>query len=300
MDLLSQLMKHFSIRTGVFYSGHLCGISSFQAEQHNRGHLHVLNAGELILTSANEHAQKLTEPCIIYLPNNTPHRIEGNEETELVCANVDYRGGQINPLLSVLPDVVAIPFKDAPNLTPVLDMLSLEAKENGIGQEFLLDKLSDTLMALIFRYLIEGKQIEHGLFAALAHPRLAPVMTAIHQLPARHFHLNELASLAAMSRTQFIETFKQAVGETPGDYVQKWRVSVAQSLLLQNKPLNWVSDEVGYNSYSGFSRAFQNVSGMSPRQWIQNQKEDELKASGYQIVSRSNSLSQNKLRIQHN
>ncbi|NOI70179.1 AraC family transcriptional regulator [Vibrio owensii] len=279
MDLLSQLMKHFSIRTGVFYSGHLCGISSFQAEHHNRGHLHVLNAGELILKSANEKAQKLTEPCIIYLPNNTPHRIEGSEETELVCANVDYRGGQINPLLSVLPDVVVIPFNAVPNLTPVLDMLSSEASGNGIGQEFLLDKLSDTLMALIFRYLIEEKQIEHGLFAALAHPRLAPVMTAIHQLPARHFHLNELASLAAMSRTQFIETFKQIVGETPGDYVQKWRVSVAQSLLLQNKPLNWVSDEVGYNSYSGFSRAFQNVSGMSPRQWMQSQKEDEFKAS---------------------
>ncbi|CAH1599198.1 Bacterial regulatory helix-turn-helix s, AraC family protein [Vibrio owensii] len=279
MDLLSQLMKHFSIRTGVFYSGHLCGISSFQAEHHNRGHLHVLNAGELILTSANEKAQKLTEPCIIYLPNNTPHRIEGSEETELVCANVDYRGGQINPLLSVLPDVVVIPFNAVPNLTPVLDMLSSEARGNSIGQEFLLDKLSDTLMALIFRYLIEEKQIEHGLFAALAHPRLAPVMTAIHQLPARHFHLNELASLAAMSRTQFIETFKQIVGETPGDYVQKWRVSVAQSLLLQNKPLNWVSDEVGYNSYSGFSRAFQNVSGMSPRQWMQSQKEDEFKAS---------------------
>ncbi|WP_199436959.1 AraC family transcriptional regulator [Vibrio owensii] len=279
MDLLSQLMKHFSIRTGVFYSGHLCGISSFQAEHHNRGHLHVLNAGELILTSANEKAQKLTEPCIVYLPNNTPHRIEGNEETELVCANVDYRGGQINPLLSVLPDVVVIPFNAVPSLTPVLDMLSSEARGNGIGQEFLLDKLSDTLMALIFRYLIEEKQIEHGLFAALAHPRLAPVMTAIHQLPARHFHLNELASLAAMSRTQFIETFKQTVGETPGDYVQKWRVSIAQSLLLQNKPLNWVSDEVGYNSYSGFSRAFQNVSGMSPRQWMQSQKEDEFKAS---------------------
>ncbi|MHA2714499.1 cupin domain-containing protein [Vibrio owensii] len=279
MDLLSQLMKHFSIRTGVFYSGHLCGISSFQAEHHNRGHLHVLNAGELILTSANEKAQKLTEPCIVYLPNNTPHRLEGNEETELVCANVDYRGGQINPLLSVLPDVVAIPFDAVPNLTPVLDMLSSEARGNGIGQEFLLDKLSDTLMALIFRYLIEGKQIEHGLFAALAHPRLAPVVTAIHQLPARHFHLNELASLAAMSRTQFIETFKQVVGETPGDYMQKWRVSVAQSLLLQNKPLNWVSDEVGYHSYSGFSRAFQNVSGMSPRQWVQHHKEDELRAS---------------------
>ncbi|ELY1985737.1 AraC family transcriptional regulator [Vibrio harveyi] len=274
MDLLSQLMEHFSIRTGVFYSGHLCGISSFQSDHHNRGHLHVLNAGDLILTPAGENPKRLTQPCVIYLPNNTPHRLEGGEDSELVCANVDYRGGQINPLLSVLPDVIIIPFEAAPNLTPVLDMLSQEASKNSVGQEFLMDKLSDTLMALIFRHLIQEQKIEHGLFAALSHPRLAKVITEVHQLPPRHFHINKMASIAAMSRTQFIETFKQVVGETPGDYVQKWRVSVAQSMLLQNKPLNWVSDEVGYSSYSGFSRAFQNVSGMSPRRWLQEQKDE--------------------------
>lgn len=284
MDLLSQLMEHFSIRTGVFYSGHLCGISSFQPEQQHRGHLHVLNAGDLILTRANGKTQHLTQPCIIYLPNNTPHRIEGTEETELVCANVDYIGSQINPLLSALPDVIIIPFHAAPNLTPVLEMLSGEANESSVGQEFLLNKLSDALMALIFRYLIEEHQIEHGLFAALAHPRLAIVMMVVHQLPARHLSLSEMASNAAMSRTQFIETFKQVVGETPGDYIQKWRISVAQSLLLQNKPLNWVSDEVGYSSYSGFSRAFQNVSGMSPRKWLQNQKKAYLREGLHQTV----------------
>ncbi|NOH49019.1 AraC family transcriptional regulator [Vibrio rotiferianus] len=272
MDLLSQLMKHFSIRTGVFYSGHLCGVSSFKPEQQNRGHLHVLNAGVLTLTCAGEQPKRLTQPCVVYLPNTTPHRIEGTEETELVCSNVDYIGSQINPLLSALPDTIVIPFHAAPNLTPVLEMLSREASESSVGQEYLLDKLSDALMALIFRYLIEEHQIEHGLFAALAHRRLAAVMTVIHQLPVRHLSLSEMASNAAMSRTQFIETFKQVVGETPGDYVQKWRISVAQSLLLQNKPLNWVSDEVGYSSYSGFSRAFQNVSGMSPRKWLQSQK----------------------------
>lgn len=78
--------------------------------------------------------------------------------------------------------------------------------------------------------------------------------------------------MAAMSRTQFIDTFKAVVGETPGDYVQKWRISVAQSLLLQRKPLNWVADEVGYSSYSGFSRAFHNISGMSPRQWLRDKQ----------------------------
>ncbi|MEZ9409732.1 MULTISPECIES: helix-turn-helix domain-containing protein [Vibrio] len=274
MDLLSQLMEHFSIRTGVFYSGNLCGVSSFKPQQGKEGHLHVLSAGELTLSSAHTEYRQLSQPCIIYLPNSTPHVIEGvGEGAEVVCANVEYRSGQMNPLLSALPDVIVIPFADAPNLMPVIEVLFRESGQassgqQSSGQQYLMDKLSDALMALIFRHLIEQQQIDQGVFSALAHPRLAPVVTAINLMPARHFSIEQMASLAAMSRTQFIEAFKREVGETPGDYVQKWRVSVAQSLLLQNKPINWVADEVGYNSYSGFSRAFQHVTGMSPRLWL--------------------------------
>jgi AraC-like DNA-binding protein len=274
MDLLSQLMEHFSIRTGVFYSGNLCGVSSFKPQQGKEGHLHVLSAGELTLSRAHKENKQLSQPCMVYLPNSTPHAIEGvGEGAELVCANVEYRAGQMNPLLSALPDVIVIPFEEAPNLIPVIEVLFRESGQassgqQSSGQQYLMDKLSDALMALIFRHLIEHQKIDKGVFSALAHPRLAPVVTAIHRLPARHLSVAEMASLAAMSRTQFIEAFKREVGETPGDYVQKWRISVAQSLLLQSKPINWVSDEVGYSSYSGFSRAFQHVSGVSPRQWL--------------------------------
>ncbi|HAS26836.1 AraC family transcriptional regulator [Vibrio splendidus] len=269
MDLLSQLMEHFSIRTGVFYSGNLCGVSSFKPQQGKEGHLHVLSAGELTLSSAHTEYRQLSQPCIVYLPNSTPHVIEGvGDGAEVVCANVEYRSGQMNPLLSALPDVIVIPFSDAPNLMPVIEVLFRESSQESSGQQYLMDKLSDALMALIFRHLIEQQQIDQGVFSALAHPRLASVVTAVHLLPARHFSIAEMASLAAMSRTQFIEAFKREVGETPGDYVQKWRVSVAQSLLLQNKPINWVADEVGYSSYSGFSRAFQHVAGVSPRLWL--------------------------------
>lgn len=68
MDLLSQLMEHFSIRTGVFYSGNLCGVSSFNAQQGKEGHLHVLSAGELSLSSAHTEHRHLSQPCIVYLP----------------------------------------------------------------------------------------------------------------------------------------------------------------------------------------------------------------------------------------
>ena len=269
MDLLSQLMEHFSIRTGVFYSGQLCGVSSFNAQQGTEGHLHVLNSGQLKLSSKYSGERTITQPCIVYLPHSSPHVIEGvGEGAELVCANVAYRAGRANPLLAALPEVIVIPFEDEPNLLSVIETLFRESHQTASGQQYLMDKLSDALMALIFRHLIEAQKIDKGVFSALAHPRLAAVVNAVHQLPAKHFSVADMASLAAMSRTQFVEAFKREVGETPGDYVQKWRISVAQSLLLQNKPINWVADEVGYHSYSGFSRAFQHVSGVSPRQWL--------------------------------
>ena len=170
MDLLSQLMGHFSIRTGVFYSGQLCGVSSFKKCPHNQGHLHVLKAGHLKLASSLGSAHHLTQPSIIYLPSSTPHVIEGVAEgADLVCANVEYRSGQVNPLLSALPDVVVIPFEVAPNLTPVIDLLFQESHSESAGQQFMMDKLSDTLMALIFRYLIDehygisiGLDVAHG------------------------------------------------------------------------------------------------------------------------------------------
>lgn len=214
MDLLSQLMEHFSIRTGVFYSGNLCGVSSFNAQQGKEGHLHVLSAGELSLSSAHTEHRQLSQPCIVYLPNSTPHAIEGvGDGAEVVCANVEYRSGQMNPLLSALPDVIVIPFEEAPNLMPVIEVLSNESSQESSGQQYLMDKLSDALMALIFRHLIEQQKIDSGVFSALAHPRLASVVTAIHRLPARHYSIVEMASLAAMSRTQFIEAFKREVGK---------------------------------------------------------------------------------------
>lgn len=43
---------------------------------------------------------------------------------------------------------------------------------------------------------------------------------------------------------------------TPGSYLGEWRLGVAQSLLRQGKPVQLVSDVVGYGSASALSRAF--------------------------------------------
>lgn len=75
-----------------------------------------------------------------------------------MCASVEYRVGQMNPLLSALPEVIVIPFSAAPSLTPVINALFCESGGDLAGQQFLMDKLSDALMALIFRHLVEEKK----------------------------------------------------------------------------------------------------------------------------------------------
>ncbi|MFL6650531.1 MAG: helix-turn-helix domain-containing protein [Sulfurifustaceae bacterium] len=43
--------------------------------------------------------------------------------------------------------------------------------------------------------------------------------------------LSVLVDLANMSRSKFAAVFEREVGETPGDYVIRWRVTVAQTLI---------------------------------------------------------------------
>ena len=48
-----------------------------------------------------------------------------------------------------------------------------------------------------------------------------------------------------MSRSNFAATFRREVGETPGDYLTRWRMAIAQSMLQRARPLKLVAGEVG-------------------------------------------------------
>lgn len=58
-----------------------------------------------------------------------------------------------------------------------------------------------------------------------------------------------------------------AMGTTPGQYLQGWRVGLAQQALRQGRPLKRIADDVGYGSEAALSRAFKAHTGQSPREW---------------------------------
>lgn len=54
---------------------------------------------------------------------------------------------------------------------------------------------------------------------------------------------------------------------TPGEYLARWRVGLAQDHLRRGRALKWIAGEVGYGSEAALSRAFKAQCGHSPRAW---------------------------------
>ena len=270
MDQLSSILNRFSISAGVFYSGQLCGLSSFDAPDTQTGHLHLLRKGKLIIQIQGKSDLVFDEPTLLFYPRPTHHRIVAEEadQTEIVCAEVHYGSGPTNPLASSMPSVVSIPLAKAGRLQETIDWLFEEAFSQQSARQVVMDRLCEIMIIQLLRHLMSTNGINGGLLAGLSDLKLAKALDVIHNQPDHNWSLVELAEKAMMSRSRFAEHFKNIIGITPNDYLVSWRVELAKGLLKQNKPVGWVANEVGYDNASALARVFRSRTGMSPKEWL--------------------------------
>ncbi|MEL6251402.1 MAG: AraC family transcriptional regulator [Bacteroidota bacterium] len=80
--------------------------------------------------------------------------------------------------------------------------------------------------------------------------------------------IDELASLANMSTPTFKRKFKESMGESPGQYIKKLRLRTAANMLDTSKELiSAIAYECGFSDPNYFSKSFQSVYGLSPKQY---------------------------------
>lgn len=149
----------------------------------------------------------------------------------------------------------------------MLALLFEEAFDQRCGRVALVERLFEVVMIQVLRQLMESGDVRGGLLSGLSHPRLRNALVAMHEAPAQEWTLDTLANVAGMSRSVFATTFRKTVGTTPGQYLQSWRVRLAQKALLRGRSLKVIAVEVGYGSEAALSRAFKAQSGRSPRRW---------------------------------
>ncbi len=273
MDILASLFSRINLAAKVFYSGSLCSSFTFD-EIPTLGYLHVLRAGHLRVVRAKSPALEFNEPTLLFYPRPTKHtfQVDDPEGAKLVCSTIDFGGGVGNPLLSGLPDLLHLPLAKLSGIDATLSLLFEEAFAERAGRQAAINRLSEYFLVLMLRYAIETSVVNGGVMAGLADPQLAKAINAMHEKPEHDWTLEELASKAGMSRARFASHFRKVTDLTPLDYLTDWRISVAQTLLKQGKPMKLVAPMIGYSSAIGLARVFTKRTGRSPSDWLKEQQ----------------------------
>jgi len=267
-DRLQALLAHFDVSARTFQAGALCGINALDGDA-PFGQLHLVRNGNVEVRHGKSLAARITEPSLLLYPRPRAHRfITGTTRgADFVCANLSFEGGSANPIAAALPAFVCLPLARLHGSESVLELLFAEAMAQNCGRQAMLDRLFEVVLIQVLRQLMESGQTRVGMLAGLAHPQLRKAIVAMHEQPGKEWSLEDLAATSGMSRSVFANSFRDTIGATPGSYLQRWRVGLAQQALLRGRSLKLIAQEVGYGSESALSRAFKAYSGKSPREW---------------------------------
>ncbi len=103
----------------------------------------------------------------------------------------------------------------------------------------------------------------------LGHRKIAKAVEFIETLPEQDASntpsLDDLASVAGLSKYHFLRQFSQVVGMTPGAYMRTLRLChAARKLRTTDMPILDIALSVGFADHPSFSRAFARHMGMTP------------------------------------
>lgn len=276
LDRLSSLLERFRVRAHLFHNGPLCGVTRFAAEP-GRSFLHVMRRGEMVVTHAAQAGPPrrvvVREPSLLFYPRPLAHDFHNApaEGADFTCATLDFEGGEAHPLVRALPPLVLLPLSQVQGLEHSLALLFAETAQVRCGQRLLADRLFEVVLLQLLRWLLDNPQeggVPVGLLTGLADPALARALVAMHAAPGEPWSLDSLAAQAGMSRSAFAARFKAVVGETPGDHLASWRITIAQAQLRAGRPVKAIASELGYANASALSRVFAQRVGLSPRDWL--------------------------------
>ena len=187
----------------------------------------------------------------------------------------------IHPLFSELPEVIVIRSGEIAAHSPLnvaQQLLSAELAQGGQGSEAVVKALLDVMFHYILRNWLDregsGRESdergeEKGRWSrALKDAHLRRAIEAMHANPETDWSLEDLASVAGLSRAAFAERFKRLASDTPGHYLSRLRIQRAMDLLrATDDNLDAIAERVGYGDPFVFSKAFKRIQGMSPREF---------------------------------
>ncbi len=194
------------------------------------------------------------------------------DSCRLICGWFTFERQIATPLTSSLPRMFVAGIRSRPSgawLEHAIQYAVSEASSRTPGGGAMAAHLAEVLFLESLRDHIERlPQAATGWLAGLRDPQVGRSIALMHERPAEQWTVTSLARAVHVSRTVLAERFAALVGTPPMQYLKRWRLALAASLLHGTQQgLARVAEQVGYQSEAAFCRAFKAEYGASPGAW---------------------------------
>lgn len=199
----------------------------------------------------------------------------GGATTRFVCGYLLCGRAMSRSLFAALPRMFKIPVGNGPAAALLRELLqagvreSLESRDSRPGKVSSLAKLADLMFVEALRHYAGTLSHERkGWLAGVRDPQIGRAIALLHARPDHAWTVDELAREVALSRSTLGERFGALVGETPMQYLLRWRLTLAaQTLRSGRDAIARVAERYGYDSEAAFNRAFKREFGVPPAAW---------------------------------
>jgi AraC-like DNA-binding protein len=189
--------------------------------------------------------------------------------TEIVCGIFRVAGGSRTTPTKLLPTAVhGAAGSGAGWWPPLFEAVRDEARAPTPGGSAVVNRLLESLLTDAMRLSLAeiGGTSRDPAEAALGDPRMGVILARLREHPEHRWSVAEMAALAALSRSAFMDRFRSLVGQPPMRYLAELRLTLARDLLRStDATVADVAHRVGYRSEAAFGRAFRTRFGASPR-----------------------------------
>lgn len=294
MDLLADVLAASGVR-GTVAARIEAGESWGWLAQNVRGAaFHAVTSGTVWLGLPGQLPIKLSPGDVVLLPRGSEHRLgsdlealqrgdaaatqaddggmyrigSGPVQAHVLCAHYQYDPAVSIQIFKLLPDLVHLRADHGgDSLSDTVRLLARELARPQLATSVVLDSLVDILLVQLLRVWLAARPEPSGpsWLGVLGDPLIGEAVSKLHQEPARDWTTAALAAAVNVSRATLTRRFPAVIGQTPGEYLTRWRMDLAARRLRDtNDTLEDIAQAVGYTSVYAFNRAFSRAHALSP------------------------------------
>src|SRR6266478_4603456 len=162
------------------------------------------------------------------MPDPLPLTGGGGIPTTVISGWFSFGQMSVKPLKRLLPELILVKADQAQTLAlhATLQLLASEMAEPAPGSDVMVNRLADILFIQCVRAHIasSSENCNSGWLRAIFDPKIGAALKAMHERVENPWTVETLAASAGMSRSAFALRFKELLGETPLEYLTKWRM----------------------------------------------------------------------------